>query len=71
MEKEDLREFREHYFHGHLGLTIEESRAEMCNQFKEYGLTERTARNWESGQRTIPKWFDKVANDFDKDGVLE
>ena len=67
MEKEQLKEFRTHYFERD---TITKSRAAMCRQFKEYGLTERTARNWEAGQRSIPKWFIKAANDFDKDGVL-
>ncbi len=70
MQKEDLKRFREHYFYG-IVLNITESREFMCQQFKEYGLTERTARNWESGQRKISPWFIKVANDYDKDGVLK
>ena len=67
MDKLNLRKFREHYFPGN----ITESRALMCNQFKEYKLTERCARAWEAGQNIISPWFVKVANDFDKDGVLE
>ena len=70
MKKEQLRKFREHYFRGST-LTITKSRLEMCNHFKEYGVTERTARNWESGQRTIPQWFVKVASDFDVDNILK
>lgn len=68
MKETQLREFREHYFPE---KTITESRALMCAEFKGYGLTERTARTWEQGADPVQPWFVKVANDFDKDGVLK
>ncbi len=67
MNKSELKKFRGHYFPG---KTITESRAKMCKEFKEYGLTERSSRSWEAGQRKIQTWFVKVASDFDKDNIL-
>lgn len=65
MEKSKLRKFREHYFPE---KTISESRSIMG---KKFGITKSRIKSWEIGQRPIQAWFKKVAEDFDKDNILE
>lgn len=64
MGKKQLRKFREHYFPE---KTITKSRALLSKQF---GITERCARSWESGDPIQP-WFIKSANEFDEDEILK
>lgn len=65
MNKSNLRKFREHYFPE---KTIAKSRSIMGLEF---GITKSRIKSWELGQRPIQGWFKKVAEDFDRDNILE